>query len=126
MSPRLLLLLLIVALNTACLSVYRPDLQQGNAVTPEMVEKLKVGMTRNQVRFVLGTPLIADVFHPDRWDYYFFLKQSGDRTAEQRILTVYFENDVLVRFVGDVVPRAAQPAGAAIPQPPGSTTPSNP
>ena len=68
---------MIVALNTACLSVYRPDLQQGNAVTPEMVEKLKVGMTRNQVRFVLGTPLIADVFHPDRWDYYFFLKQSG-------------------------------------------------
>lgn len=126
MLPRLLLLLLIATLSPGCLSVYQPDLQQGNAVTQEMVEKLKVGMTRNQVRFVLGTPLVADVFHPDRWDYYFYLKKSGDRTGEQRILTVYFENDVLVRVVGDIVPRPVPPQGAVASPPAESTAPSGP
>jgi outer membrane protein assembly factor BamE len=109
--PRLALLLFIAALSSGCLSVYLPELQQGNAVTQEMVEKLKLGMTRNQVRFVLGTPLVADTFHPDRWDYYFYLKKTGETRGEQRLLTVYFENDVLARVEGDVVPPTPQPTG---------------
>lgn len=132
MLARLSLLLLIAALNTGCLSVYRPDLQQGNAITQDMVDKLKPGMTRNQVRFVLGTPLVADVFHPDRWDYYFYLKKTGETKGEQRILTVYFENDALTRVEGDAVPRAPQPTvtpepvpgkGSPVPPPPSNAPP---
>jgi len=72
--------------------VYRIDIQQGNAVDQEMVNKLKPGMTKNQVAYVLGTPLIIDTFHPNRWDYiYSFHPGNGKR--EQRTLTVYFTDD---------------------------------
>jgi len=72
--------------------VYRIDIQQGNAVNQEMVNKLKPGMTKNQVAYVLGTPLIIDTFHPNRWDYiYSFHPGNGQR--EQRSLTVFFTDD---------------------------------
>lgn len=84
-----------------CLSVYRVEVQQGNVVTQEMIDKLKPGMTRSQVRFVLGTPLVTDVFHPDRWDYYYYLRGSKEETAETRQLTLIFKNDTLVSVQGD-------------------------
>lgn len=96
---------------------YRIDVRQGNLVTQEMVSQLKKGMTREQVRFALGTPLLDDIFHADRWDYvYRFTEGHGE--PEQRKLTLHFENDQLVRVAGDVVAKSGGAGGeqAAAPQ----------
>ena len=79
------------------------DIQQGNAITQEMVAKLKPGMTRAQVKFALGTPLIIDSFRTDRWDYvYYYEKPKAPR--EFRHIVVVFKGDRLERLEGDVVP----------------------
>ncbi|MCC7080938.1 MAG: outer membrane protein assembly factor BamE [Burkholderiales bacterium] len=87
------------------LKPYRMDIQQGNVVTQEMVAKLKPGMTRQQVRFVMGTPPITDAFHHDRWDYVYYLNRGG-RMVEHRRLVLLFEGDTLKRIEGDVIPAA--------------------
>lgn len=97
----LLLPACLVLLLGGCLSVYKVEVQQGNVITQEMIDKLKPGMTRSQVRFVLGAPLVADPFHPDRWDYYYYLRRSKEKTGETRRLTVIFKNDTLVTVQGD-------------------------
>jgi len=84
------------------ISPYRIDIQQGNVVTQEMVSKLKVGMTRSQVRFVLGSPLVTDMFHSDRWDYVYTMQKQG-KPEERRRLTVIFDGDKLATLEGDVV-----------------------
>ena len=84
------------------ISPYRIDIQQGNVVTQEMVGKLKVGMTRSQVRFVLGSPLVTDMFHSDRWDYVYLMQKQG-KPEERRRLTVIFNGDTLATLEGDVV-----------------------
>ena len=81
---------------------YRIDVRQGNWVTQEMVSQLKPGQTREQVKFVLGSPLMADMFHADRWDYIYRL-QPGRGEAEQRRITVFFQDDKLVRVGGNVI-----------------------
>ena len=105
------ILLLLAACSTdkvtEKLSPYKIDVQQGNVVTQEMVAKLKAGMTKSQVRFILGTPLITDVFHADRWDYVYRYQKAG-KLKEERKLALFFEQDVLKRVEGDVVP--ASPA----------------
>jgi len=89
---------------------YRIDIQQGNAVTPEMVSKLKPGMTRAQVRFVLGTPLLVDTFRENRWDYvYYFEKPNEPRVY--RHLAVFFKSDRLERLEGDLVPLSDEKDG---------------
>jgi len=95
------------------LSPYRIDVRQGNYVSQEMAAQLKPGMTRDQVRFVLGTPLVADMFHADRWDYVYRF-QPGRGGPQTRRLTVFFENDRLVRVGGDVV-AASEDAPVAAP-----------
>ena len=85
------------------LKPYRIDIQQGNFLSPEMVAQLKKGMTREQVRFVLGTPLVTDIFHGDRWDYVFY-RELGNGSKDQRRLSVFFDNDKLARAVGENVP----------------------
>ena len=82
---------------------YRMTVQQGNYLSQEMVAQLKPGMTREQVRFVLGTPLVADIFHADRWDYVFY-RELPNGKREQRNLSVIFEKDKLARVVGDLLP----------------------
>jgi outer membrane protein assembly factor BamE len=82
---------------------YKMEIQQGNFVSQEMVSQLKPGMTKEQVRFLLGTPLVADIFHPDRWDYVYW-REAPDGRREQRKLTVLFEKGELARLDGDVVP----------------------
>jgi outer membrane protein assembly factor BamE len=90
---------------------YRIEIQQGNYVSQEMVSQLKPGMSKDQVRFVLGTPLVTDIFHADRWDYVFYREPAGGK-REQRALAVFFDKEGrLERVAGDVVP--AQPAEAA-------------
>jgi outer membrane protein assembly factor BamE len=92
---------------------HKIDIQQGNVVTQDMVAKLKPGMSKSQVRFALGTPLVVDPFHNDRWDYV-YVQQKGGRVAEQRRIVVLFADDKLLRIDGDVVPAGsvvgAQPA----------------
>jgi outer membrane protein assembly factor BamE len=89
---------------TSKLNPYRIDIRQGNLVTQDMVAQLKAGMSREQVRFVLGSPMLADVFHPDRWDYvYYFKPGNKPEDMQQRRLIVYFEDDKLVSVGGDVV-----------------------
>jgi outer membrane protein assembly factor BamE len=95
--------LALTALTSACVRIYTPEVRQGNLVTQEMVDQLKTGMSHRQVQFALGTPLIMDPFHQDRWDYYYSLKE-GHKPEERRILTLYFENDALVKITGDVQP----------------------
>jgi len=82
---------------------YRPDVQQGNVITKDMVEQLRPGMTRDQVRFLLGTPMLMDIFHQDRWDYPYYLRR---RTGEVQIrkLSVVFEDGKLARFESDAMP----------------------
>lgn len=82
---------------------YRIEVVQGNFVSKEQVELLKPGMPRVQVREVLGTPLLASVFHADRWDYVFTLKRQNAEPQALK-LTVFFKNDVLERFEGDAMP----------------------
>lgn len=94
--------LIIISILTAALFLtgcepHRIDIQQGNKVTPENFAKLKTGMTRNQVIFVLGTPLLKDPFHEGRWDYIFYLK-PGNQEVRQSRLTLYFDGDTLVRI----------------------------
>ena len=102
-------LLVAVPLVAACnpltaLSVYRMEVQQGNYISQEAVAQLKLGMTKEQVRFVLGTPLVADIFHENRWDYVYRRQRENSRQVEERRVSVFFDGDKLVRLEGDVMP----------------------
>ena len=85
------------------LSPYRPDIQQGNFISQEMLAQLKVGQTREQVKFILGTPLLTDVFHAQRWDYPFYLARGNGELTTRRV-TLYFKDDKLERFEGGHLP----------------------
>ena len=87
---------------TNYLTPYRIDVRQGNFVTQEMVAQLKPGLSRDQVRFILGSPLVADMFHVDRWDYVYRFR-SGQGEVQQRRLAVFFQDNKLTRVAGDVV-----------------------
>ncbi|QBQ56309.1 outer membrane protein assembly factor BamE [Nitrosococcus wardiae] len=81
--------------------VYRIDIQQGNVITQEMLGKLNPGMSKQQVRFVLGNPLLVDTFRPDQWHYIYSFKPGNGR-REQRTITVWFEDDELSHVSGNV------------------------
>jgi len=99
------------------LKAHKIDIQQGNYVTQDMVAKLSAGMSRSQVRFALGTPLVVDPFHADRWDYVYVLQKKG-LVTEQRRIVVVFKDDKLVRIDGDVSPAKSETVEAAKLQPP--------
>ena len=85
------------------ISPYRISIQQGNFVSEEMMTQIKEGMTREQVRFVLGTPLLTDMFHEDRWDFPFRLtKPKGEQVAS--LVTIYFKNNTVAKFDGGNLP----------------------
>ena len=86
---------------------YRVEVVQGNFVSREQVEALQPGMTRQQVREVLGTPLMTSVFHADRWDYVFTLRRQGVE-PQARKLAVFFKANVMERFEGDPMPSEAE------------------
>ena len=85
------------------LPIFHPDVQQGNFISREMVAQLRVGMTPEQVRFVLGSPLLMDVFHAQRWDYPFRLQKGNGEITSSHVL-VFFENNRVVRFEGGDLP----------------------
>jgi outer membrane protein assembly factor BamE len=105
---RIVLISLAVALLSACgfvgfPGVYKINVEQGNIVTPEMAAQLKPGMTRRQVKFILGTPLIQDTFDQNRWDY-LYSKRNGTKILSEALLTVRFDGDQLVNVTGDLAP----------------------
>ncbi|NMM07606.1 outer membrane protein assembly factor BamE [Polaromonas sp.] len=86
---------------------YKVDVIQGNFIAKEQVEQLRAGMSRDQVKAVLGTPLMASLFHADRWDYIFTLKRQGIAPQSFKY-TVFFKGDALERFEGDNMPSEAE------------------
>ncbi|MBX9961894.1 MAG: outer membrane protein assembly factor BamE [Burkholderiales bacterium] len=104
-------------LGACSLTAYKMDIQQGNVVTQEMVAKLRQGMTRSQVKFVMGTPLVSDPFHEDRWDYFYEFIKAG-KVKDKKRLTLVFDQDRLAKVLGDVQTEPAlkdglPPAGTA-------------
>jgi outer membrane protein assembly factor BamE len=85
--------------------IYKPEIQQGVLLSPEMLANLKPGMTRRQVRLLLGSAPVSDAFHPERWDYVYYVDKSGQQVRPQR-LTLFFQNDSLTRAEGDLAPAA--------------------
>jgi len=107
-TPHHILPVLLVLLGVAMLAapvtgcVYRVDVQQGNLLEEKEIEAVKVGMTRSQVRFLLGTPAVADPFHENRWDYIYYFRQGRRRTADRAWLIVLFEDDRVSEIQRDV------------------------
>ena len=85
--------------------VYKISIPQGNIITQEMVDQLRPGMSKRQVIFVMGPPLVRDPYHQDRWDYIYSFQPGGGERGQEKI-TVFFIDDQLVRFEGDFVPTA--------------------
>lgn len=92
---------------------FRLDIQQGNVVTSKMLLQLRPGMTKSQVKFIMGTPLVVDSFHTNRWDYFYQLRQAG-KIVEQRRVILDFEKELLARVRGDVVPQGTAGADTGV------------
>ena len=88
--------------------IYRMDVQQGNLLDPEQIDQVEVGMTRSQVRFLLGTPMVIDSFNPDRWDYVYRLQRGHKRKVDKRHLVVWFADDKVTR-VEELLPVPRKP-----------------
>ncbi len=108
-------LLALLALASGCL--YRMPIQQGNVLNPDLVAQLEPGMTRAQVMFLLGTPILPNGFNADRWDYFYYVKVGRTQDALTKRLTVWFKNEKVDRFDGDVAPKPAVPTTPAAPAP---------
>jgi outer membrane protein assembly factor BamE len=91
--------------------VYKIGIPQGNIITQDMVDQLRPGMTKRQVIFVMGTPLVRDPFHQNRWDYIYSFQPGGGERGQERV-SVFFEDDLLVRFNGDFVPTPPEDTAA--------------
>lgn len=102
----LLSLLCLIPLTSGCdwLRPYRVDVRQGMSITGEMVGRLKTGMTPEQVRFILGTPLLNDPFHADRWDYPYEFRAGRSSTVDRKVFSVFFVEGKLARWEGDIQP----------------------
>ena len=118
---RLLLVAASCALITACsykpsfINEYKIDIQQGNVLSQEMVSQLKPGQTKDQVRFLLGTPLVADIFHQQRWDYVYRYQNGQTGVVESRKFAVFFDADGhLERVDGDVAVAEASELNAPV------------
>ncbi|AMO58219.1 membrane protein [Endozoicomonas montiporae] len=115
-TPALTAALLSAALLAGCASstdsgsrlisfpgAYKIDIQQGTVITQEMVDQLRPGMTRSQVQYVMGSPLLEDAFDRDRWDYVYSMQPGGGKRTQQT-LTIFFKDDKLVSVQGDLRP----------------------
>jgi outer membrane protein assembly factor BamE len=113
----LICLISLSLLGTGCSlpqfpSVHKVDIQQGNIVDQEMIDKLRPGMTKSQVRFVLGTPLVADTFNQSRWDYYYSRKTPDGKVTQEQVTIFFDAEDKLERMTGDYLPSTAVPGSA--------------
>jgi outer membrane protein assembly factor BamE len=111
---RLPAILLMCASLAGCGLVYRIDVQQGNYLTQDAAARLKVGMSRAEARQTLGTPLLADAFHANRWDYY-FSNVKGGKAEDSKRFSVFFQDDKVVSFSGGTQPPAPPPVNSTTP-----------
>lgn len=95
-------LLIAVAAFALAACVYRIDIQQGNLLDEEDINQVDLGMTRSQVQFLLGTPMVSDSFHRNRWDYAYYYRRGRSPDADRRWVVVYFENDRVQRIERDI------------------------
>ena len=109
--PKYISIVALIAINSllgACNTlqfpgVYKITVEQGNVVTQEMIDQLKPGMSRDQVEYIMGSPLLKDAFNPERWDYVYNIQQDSELSKEYRV-TVFFKGDNLDYFTGDFIP----------------------
>jgi outer membrane protein assembly factor BamE len=101
-STTILLSLIFILFSSAC--YYKTPIQQGNVLKQEEVDEVKPGMNKRQIAIILGTPAIADPFNQDRWDYINTIRYNGNTSRIKR-LTLYFENDKLIRTEGNYFPK---------------------
>ncbi|HEX5765289.1 MAG TPA: outer membrane protein assembly factor BamE [Woeseiaceae bacterium] len=101
MRKLLVTLLSILTLSLATGCVYQASLSQGNLLKQADLDQVKVGMTRNQVRFLLGTPMIDDPFHEERWDYVYYLRVGREKATFKRWVSIYFDGDTVSEIVDD-------------------------
>jgi outer membrane protein assembly factor BamE len=102
--------ILLSLLGVGC--IYRMDVQQGNLLDPEQIDQVEVGMTRSQVRFLLGTPMVIDSFSENRWDYVYRLQRGHERKVAKHHLVVWFDGD-LVTHIEELIPVPRKPSAAA-------------
>lgn len=91
----------LILILSACIKTHRIDIQQGNVITDNEIAQLTPGMTKREVRYILGTPLVVDPFHQNRWDYFYSLDVRG-KSTEQRRITIVFEDEKMKEIIGDV------------------------
>jgi outer membrane protein assembly factor BamE len=111
LSARLLALVAACALVSGCL--YHMRIDQGNVLNPDLVAQLEPGMTRSQVMFLLGTPMVPNGFNTDRWDYYYYFKDDKGKVRASQRLTVWFKDEKVDHFEGDALPKDMPAATAA-------------
>ncbi len=121
------IIFIILAAISACSSLefpwaYKVNIPQGNYIEHEMVEQLKVGMSKRQVRYVMGSPLVEDTFNTDRWDYYFSVRK-GNKMLKEQHFTVHFEDEKLTRWEGTYEPARKNQAKKTAKKPESESTP---
>ena len=107
----LLFVTAIVGCSISMPRVHKIAVQQGNILNQSMIDQLKPGMTQAQVAYIMGRPVLANTFDPNRWDYVFTLEVPGQFNETTR-MSLFFENDLLTHFVGDMAPSSAKSSGA--------------
>jgi len=105
-------ILLALLLLASCIRTYKHDVQQGNIVDPDRLTRLELGMTKSDVQTLLGTSLLQDSFHPDRWDYFYSLRKARKKDTEKKLLTLYFKDGKLYQIVGTVTSPGETEAGS--------------
>ena len=96
------IVILTLLLLTSCLKTYKHDVQQGNILDQERLARLELGMSKSDVQTLLGTSLLQDSFHPDRWDYFYSIRKARKKDTETKLLTLYFKDSKLNQIVGTV------------------------
>ena len=99
-----LLLLLSAGCSSIVPAIYKLNIRQGNYIDQSMVSQLRVGMSKRQVQFLMGTPLINDPFHEQRWDYFYSFRPRGGEETTRRHIILYFEGETLARIEGELPP----------------------
>jgi outer membrane protein assembly factor BamE len=108
-ARQLCLIALATLASGGCSLLYQPNIQQGNIITAHALHELRVGMTKDQVRYLLGTPPIRDAFFHDRWDYYYSFQKDGGKRVQQT-LTLHFANGRLASMSGMIAPTPNPPS----------------
>jgi len=104
------MIVFVFSLLVSNCSLYKIDIQQGNVITQEMLDQLELGITSRKVRFIMGTPLLQDAFHQNRWDYLFSFQKGNSSTRQQQVISLFFDDELqLIKVAGNVEAGQAKP-----------------